>query len=93
MYARSTTVIGPPDSIDVGIAQVRDVVLPAVSDMEGYVGLSMLADRDSGRVIVTTAWRDVVAMRTTERRGQSLREHATQPDGRDRPRCRSGRSG
>ena len=57
MYARSTTVRGNPDSVDEGITYVRDKVMPAVQQMDGCVGLSMLADRTSGRCIVTTASR------------------------------------
>ena len=56
MYARSTTIRGNPRSLDEGIAYVRDEVMPAVQEMDGCVGLSMLADRDTGRCIVTTAW-------------------------------------
>ena len=46
MYARSTTVRGDPQSVDDGIAYVRDEVMPAVQQMDGCIGLSMLADRD-----------------------------------------------
>ena len=56
MYARSTTVRGRPQNIDDGIAYVRDQVMPMVEQMDGCVGLSMLADRAAGRCIVTTAW-------------------------------------
>jgi heme-degrading monooxygenase HmoA len=33
--------------------------------MDGCVGLSMLADRDTGHCIVTTSWRDEAAMRAS----------------------------
>ncbi len=59
MYARSTTVHGNPAAIDVGIAYVREAVIPAVRDMDGCIGLSMLVDRASGRCIVTTARADL----------------------------------
>jgi heme-degrading monooxygenase HmoA len=63
MYARSTTVHGRPQNIDDGIAYVHDQVMPMVEQMDGCVGLSMLADRESGRCIVTTAWESEDAMR------------------------------
>ena len=49
MYVRSSTVRGNPQSIDAATAYLRDKVMPAVTALDGYVGLSMLADRDSGR--------------------------------------------
>ena len=58
MYARSTTVRGNPQAMDDGIAYIRDKVMPAVRQMDGCVGLSMLAERDTGRCIVTTSWAD-----------------------------------
>ena len=63
MYARSTTVRGNPQAMDEGIAYVRDKVMPTVRQMDGCIGLSMLADRDSGRCIVTTSWADAEALR------------------------------
>lgn len=65
MHARSTTVMGRPGMIENGIAHVQDVVMPQVRAMDGCLGLSMVADRVSGRCIVTTAWRDEAAMRAT----------------------------
>jgi len=63
MYARSSTIRGNPECLDAGIAYVRDKVMPAVGQMDGCVGLSMLVDRESGRCITTTAWADSEALR------------------------------
>src|SRR3954464_357076 len=65
MYARSTTIHGTPGSVDAATAYVRDEVMPTVRAMEGCVGLSMLADHDTGHCIVTTSWRDEAAMRSS----------------------------
>jgi quinol monooxygenase YgiN len=65
MHARSTTIHGTPDAVDATVAFVRDDVMPTVRDMDGCVGLSMLADRDTGRCIVTTSWQDEAAMRAS----------------------------
>ena len=48
--------------MDAATAFVRDEVLPEIRAMDGCLGLSMLADRDTGRCIVTTSWRDAAAM-------------------------------
>jgi heme-degrading monooxygenase HmoA len=78
MYARSTTIHGNPGSLDEGIAYVRDEVMPAVTGMEGCVGLSMLVDRESGDCIVTTSWRDEEAMRSSAEGVRSMRERAAE---------------
>ena len=56
MYARSTTITGRPEAIDECISFMRDEVQPAVTVMDGCLGLSMVVDRNSGRCIATTAW-------------------------------------
>ena len=76
MYARTTTIHGDPMRVDDGIAYVRDRVMPALQDMDGCVGLSMLADRESGRCIVTAAWEDETAMRASADGVQAMREQA-----------------
>ena len=68
MYARSTTIQANPSSIDDGIAHVRDVVMPAVLGNEGCVGLSLMADRQSGRCIATTAWQTKEALQASAER-------------------------
>jgi heme-degrading monooxygenase HmoA len=76
MYARSTTFRGAPDAIDNGIAYTRDKVLPAVQQMDGCVGLSMLVDRHAGRCIVTTSWDDAEAMHRSAEAIRSIRHKA-----------------
>ena len=65
MHARSTTIKADPDNVDAGIAFTRDEVMPAIQQIDGCIGLSMLTDRESGRCIVATSWVDEQAMRAT----------------------------
>jgi len=65
MYARTTTVRGDPSAVDEGIEYVKDAVWPMLQHMSGCVGMSMLADRQAGRCIVTTAWATDEAMRAS----------------------------
>jgi heme-degrading monooxygenase HmoA len=74
MYARTTTVRGNPQSIDDAIAYLRDKVMPAIQSLDGYVGLSMLCDRDSGRSIAATAWETEEAMHNSETPLHALRQ-------------------
>ena len=78
MYARSTTVRGNPQAMDEGIAYVRDTVMPAVRQMDGCIGLSMLADRDSGRCIVTTSWADHEALKQSADGVVAMRRRAAE---------------
>jgi heme-degrading monooxygenase HmoA len=73
MYARSTTVHGNPQTLEGAIAYLRDGVMPAIQALDGFVGLSMLCDRDNGRSIATTAWKTEEAMHNSEHPLYALR--------------------
>ncbi|SDX75611.1 Antibiotic biosynthesis monooxygenase [Modestobacter sp. DSM 44400] len=85
MYARSTTVHGSPQKIDEGIGYVRDQVMPMVEQMDGCIGLSMLADRSSGRCIITTAWESEDALRASAEAVKDSRARAGEVLGSDQP--------
>ena len=78
MYARSTTIRGNPQAMDDGIAYIRDKVMPAVQQMDGCVGLSMLCDRDTGRCIVTSAWADSAALHRSADGVMAMRQRAAE---------------
>lgn len=78
MYARTSTIQADPAKIDDGIAHVRDQVLPAVTAMDGCVGMSMLVDRGTGRCIATTAWQSEAALRDSAEAVLPLRAGAAQ---------------
>jgi hypothetical protein len=73
MYARSSTFRGRPDSIDAGIGFVRDEVLPTMLVMDGCVGLSMLANRETGLCITTSAWHSQETRKDSEQNVSELR--------------------
>jgi quinol monooxygenase YgiN/uncharacterized membrane protein len=73
MYARSTTIRGNPGSLDDAIAYMRDEVWPAVRDMDGCGGLSMMCDRGTGQCIATSAWEDRQAMEASAERIHPMR--------------------
>ena len=76
MYARTTTVQADPSKIDDGIANIRDEVTPVITAMDGCVGMSMLADRASGRCIATSSWESEAALRDSADRVRPLRDGA-----------------
>jgi hypothetical protein len=53
-------------------------VWPALTGLEGYVGLSLLVDRLNGRCIATTAWRSEEAMGASRAAADGYRDRAAQ---------------
>jgi hypothetical protein len=76
MYIRSTEIQGEPADIDAGLNLVREEIFPAVSAMDGCVGMSMLVDRLSGRCVTTTAWSSEEAMQASAPSVRPLRDRA-----------------
>ena len=78
MHARTTTIQAQTSSIDDGIAHVRDTVMPALESMDGFIGLSLLVDRQSGRCIATSAWESEEAMRASADSVRPVRDRAAE---------------
>ena len=74
MHARSYTIHARSSALDAGIEYIHDTVWPALSGLDGYVGLSLLVDRLTGRCIATTAWRTEEAMNASRRPTQEMRD-------------------
>jgi heme-degrading monooxygenase HmoA len=77
VFARSSTINAQASMIDAGIAHVRDTVMPAMTHIDGFVGLSLMVDRASGRCIATSAWRTEEAMRDSADRAGAIRDDAS----------------
>lgn len=73
MYARSTTISGDPAAIDAGIAFVKDDVMPSIMAFDGCAGMSLVVDRDSGRIIATSSWGSQEAMFASRNQLAALR--------------------
>ncbi|MBF6195818.1 MULTISPECIES: hypothetical protein [Nocardia] len=74
MYARSSTIAAQPSSMDDGIAYLRDEVMPNLPQLEGWVGLSLLVNRSTGRCIASTSWESQQALHASRGRAQQLRD-------------------
>jgi quinol monooxygenase YgiN len=81
MYARTTTMRGDPQAVDALVAKVRDELMPSLLELDGCIGLSLLVDRDTGRVIATSAWESRDAMRAGAAAVGALRERAAESFG------------
>ncbi|WP_280347951.1 hypothetical protein, partial [Nocardia neocaledoniensis] len=78
MYARSSTITAEPSSIDSGIAYLRNEVMPRLSEIDGWVGMSLMVNRATGRCIASTAWESEDAMRSSRLAVQPLRDGLAQ---------------
>lgn len=81
MYARSISISAKVALIDDGIAFVRDEVMPALQQIEGFSGLSLIVNRETAHCITTSAWRSEDAMHASDGQLWPFRERAEQTFG------------
>jgi hypothetical protein len=58
MYARVTTIQVSPYRLDEAIGIIRDQVLPAIRQQNGFKGYLMLVNRGTGNGINITLWEE-----------------------------------
>ena len=68
MFARSTTIRGDSGTIDAAITYINDEIMPALTAMDGCLGLSVVVDRETGRCIATSSWQTEESMRASDDR-------------------------
>jgi heme-degrading monooxygenase HmoA len=71
-----------PELMDAGIAFIREQVMPALQELPGSIGVSLLADRQSGRCIATSAWESEDAMHHSAEEARQYRNLAAERFGR-----------
>jgi len=76
MYARVTTLEGPPDRMDDAARHVQEQVVPQLQQMDGFKGFVALGDRNSGRLLGVAFWEDEEALRATEQEVSGVRSGA-----------------
>jgi heme-degrading monooxygenase HmoA len=75
VFVRISTITGARN-FDDGVAFVRDTVVPAVRQQNGYAGLVASSDRDNGVMAVLTLWRDQAARDSSESGVAKVRDEA-----------------
>src|SRR5215211_7108155 len=81
MYARVTTLEGPPDKIDDGTRHIQEQTLPQLRQMDGFEGFVTLADRHSGKQLAVALWESEEALRATEEAVSSQRSGVAEAAG------------
>ncbi len=66
MFARVSTFQGQPDQTAEGIKFAREQILPAARLQDGFRGIYLLFDRESGRSLSITLWETEEDMKASE---------------------------
>src|SRR3954454_3820653 len=74
MYARLTRFDGAPDRIDDAVRQTEDVWLPKLREIDGFRGITSLADRSTGTIVAVTFWESEDAMRASDEKVSGVRK-------------------
>jgi heme-degrading monooxygenase HmoA len=81
VHARLSTFEGSPDQIDESLSQVREEILPQAKQMDGFKGVIILLERQSGNSRSITFWESEEAMRASEEAANRLREESAEAGG------------
>lgn len=81
MFARVSTFQGPPDQTAEGIRIAREQILPAARLMDGFKGIYLLFDRESGKSLSVTLWETEEDMRASEEAANRVRAESAETSG------------
>jgi heme-degrading monooxygenase HmoA len=81
MFARVSTLQGPPGQLDDGIKALQEQVFPAAKEMRGFKGILALADRATGKMVGITLWESGDALRESEEAANQLRSDTSSAGG------------
>lgn len=81
MFARVSTFQGSPDQTAEGIRVAREQILPAAKLMDGFKGIYLLYDRESGKSLSVTLWETEADMRASEEAASRVRAQSAEASG------------
>jgi heme-degrading monooxygenase HmoA len=81
MFARVSTFQGPPDHTAEGLRVAREQVLPAAKLMDGFKGIYLLYDQESGKSLSLTLWETEADMRASEEAANRVRAQSAEASG------------
>jgi heme-degrading monooxygenase HmoA len=81
MFARVSTFQGPPDQTAEGIRVAREQILPVARLQDGFKGIYLLFDRESGRSLSITLWKTEEDMRASEEAALRARAQSAEASG------------
>lgn len=81
MFARVSTFQGPPEQTAEGIRLAREQIVPAAKLQDGFEGIYLLFDRDTGRSLSITFWETEEDMKASEEAANRARDESVQVAG------------
>ena len=81
MFARVSTFQGPPEQTAEGIRVAREQILPAARLMDGFRGIYLLYDRESGKSLSITLWETEADMQASEEAASRVRAESAETSG------------
>lgn len=81
MFARVSTFQGPPEQTAEGIRLAREQILPAAKLQDGFEGIYLLFDRETGRSLSITLWETEADMKASEEAASRVRNESVRAAG------------
>lgn len=81
VFARVSTFQGPPDQTAEGIRVAREQILPVARLHDGFEGIYILFDRETGKSITITLWESEEDMRASEEAANRARSESAESAG------------
>ncbi len=81
MFARVSTYEGSPDHTAEGLRVAREQILPAAKLMDGFKGIYLLHDRESGKSLSLTLWETEADMHASEEAANRVRAQSAEASG------------
>jgi heme-degrading monooxygenase HmoA len=81
MHARISTLELDASKIDDVVSQLKEREVPEWEQMDGFKGFTLMADRQSGKVVGVSFWESADAMKDSEEKIKGSRERAADTGG------------
>lgn len=81
MFLRVTGFKSDPDKLEQSITYIRDEVLPAMAQVPGCLGGTVIVNREKSQGAASTLWESLEAMNKAEQAGMQSREGASKRTG------------
>ena len=81
MHARVSTLQVDASKIDDVTRQLEEQDVPNLESTDGFKGLTVLADRSSGKTVAVSFWESEEALSASEEAGQQARQRAAEAGG------------